>query len=190
MTSVLGLDPSLTSFGAALAMGDAKPQLVRWRPKDRGHQRLGYLRDVMLGVASHADLVVLEGLAFGAKGSAVLDLAGLHWLLRQALWEVGQPYVVVAPMLRAKWLTGKGNASKDDCLVAALKRFPAADIDGNDVADALTLAAMGMEHLGQPIAQMPADRRELLYSTNRKHLPQIAWPANPAQLVPGTPETR
>lgn len=192
---VVGLDASLTSFGAALACTGAVPQLHRWRPRNKGHERLDYLTRRMLDVCTFidneaaprglgADLVVLEGLAYGAKGRGILDLAGLHWVLRQALWDCGQPYVVMPPALRAKWLTGKGNASKDECLIAAIKRFPAAAVDGNDVADALTLAAMGMEHLGQPLAKMPADRRELLYTLNREHKPQIDWPS----IAPGSPE--
>lgn len=186
MVAVVGLDPSLTSFGAALAFPGMTPEVYRWRHRGRGHERLAYLRHEMLNLASRGGLVVMEGLAFGAKGRGVLDLAGLHWVLRQALWEAGMPYVVVPPALRAKWIAGKGNASKDECLVQVIKRFTTADVDGNDVADALTLAAMGMEHLGQPMAKMPADRLELLYTCNRDGLPQIAWPDHPIRSTPRT----
>jgi crossover junction endodeoxyribonuclease RuvC len=115
-----------------------------------------------------ADVVVIEGLSFGSKGSAVTDLAGLHWLVRHTLWKTGVPYAVVAHPTMAKWLTGKGNAGKDECLAAAIKRFPLADITGNDEADALTLAAMGCARYKRPLVQMPADRTVVLSA--------VEWP--------------
>lgn len=173
--NVVGLDPSLTSFGAAVLRGDTVT-LNRFRCKERGHARLDYLLKNMWGVVTGADLVVMEGLAFGAKGSAFLDLAGLHWLIRHDLYRGGVPYAVVPPSSRAKWLTGRGNATKDECLAASIRRFPGVNITGNDEADALTLAAMGRAWLGRPYVTMPTDRHALLRAVNRKGQPAIAWP--------------
>lgn len=161
MTRVVGLDPSLTSFGAASVRG-SKVSLERWRVRKKGHERLN---DLLLNVGFlcfDADLFVIEGLANGARSSSMLDLAGLHWLVRQELWKQRKPYLVVPPSTRAKWLTGRGNASKDECLAAAIKRFTMADIEGNDQADALTLAAMGCAWRGTPLVTMPQDRAKLL----------------------------
>lgn len=159
---VTGLDPSLTSFGCAVCLPGQEPALLRWRTKKRGHDRLEWLLDHVIHHVSFADFVVIEGLAHGARSSSMLDLAGLHWLVRHRLWEMGKPYAVVAPSTRAKWLTGKGNSSKDECLAAAIKRFTMADISGNDDADALTLAAMGLAIKGSPLVTMPADREAQL----------------------------
>lgn len=189
MIRVAGFDPSLTAFGCALLTlpsPDEPSERVRmtgahahtWKttPRQGKHERFQRLLTEVASATAGADLVVIEGLAYGAKGSAVLDLAGLHWLVRQWLWAHHHDYAVIPPSLRAKWLTGKGNAPKDECLAAAIKRFPDCDVRDNNQADALTLAAMGAEHLGVPLVPMPADRRELLYTNNRKGQPQIGWP--------------
>lgn len=166
---IAALDPSLTSFGLArFQTGVVSPTLGRVRPKAKGHQRLAELLTAVDEYSYAADVVALEGLAFGAKGSAVTDLAGLHWLIRHHLWASGRPYAVVNPRSRMKWVTGKGNASKDECLAAVIRRWPGLDITGNDVADAFTMLAMTCEAYGLPLAVMPADRGAVLQA--------IEWP--------------
>jgi crossover junction endodeoxyribonuclease RuvC len=86
------------------------------------------------------------------------DRSGLWWLVLDPVhWDGrARDVVEVPPTCRAKYATGKGNAPKDAVLAAAIRRFPDWDITGNDVADAVILAAMGARHLGHPIDQMPA----------------------------------
>lgn len=181
---IIGLDPSLTSFGFALvnpAPGIA-PTLTRLRPKTRGHERLALILQTVTAMAAECDLAVMEGAVLVAKGGGEnrLALAGLHWQVRHRLWEIGVPYAVVAPTTRAKYITGNGAAGKEDCLIAVLKRFPGAVVSGNDEADALTLAAMGAEYLGFPLAPMPAAATALLRAAradkNHRGEPVIAWP--------------
>jgi crossover junction endodeoxyribonuclease RuvC len=190
MTVVGGLDQSLTSFGAArVGSGLSAPELHRWQPPRRlgtGHERLEWLLGNVREEAADWDLALIEGLAFGAQGSSLLDLAGLFTAVTHELWKMGVPYVVVTPNLRAKYVTGNAHAGKDDCLLAVERRFPAAAVAGNDQADALTLAAMGADHLGFPLAKMPEAQRAVLTAIvpakkkgNRvipAH-PAIAWPA-------------
>ena len=57
----------------------------------------------------------------------------------------------VPPSCRAKYATGKGNAGKDEVLLAASRRYPHAPIVGNDDADAVVLAAIGARLLGEPV---------------------------------------
>jgi Holliday junction resolvasome RuvABC endonuclease subunit len=180
---VAGLDPSLTSFGIAVISGpDLTPMLYRLRPAPmRGHERIAFLLGEVASMVIGCDLAVVEGvLANMAGAEAHLNLAGLHWMIRHRLWEIGLPYAVVTPSTRRKWLTGNGNASKDDCLVATVKRFPRAEISGNDTADALTLAAMGVAAYGEHYVQMPQDRTALLHAarTDKHHRgePVIDWP--------------
>ena len=105
-----------------------------------------------------------------------------------AEWKEEVPYAIVTPATRMKWLTGKGNTPKDMCLAAAIKRFPMADVTGNDVADALTLAAMGCQYYGHPLVTMPADRTALLTAkrTSKGHAgePVIDWPEIKREGVP------
>jgi crossover junction endodeoxyribonuclease RuvC len=177
-----GLDPSLTSTGLVVCGPDDLPPLMyRIQTKAKGHLRLRFLLHEIWQQLSGCDVVVMEGLAFGAKGSAVTDLAGLHWLIRHMLWTNLAPYAIVDPRTRMKWLTGNGNASKDMCLAEAIHRFGYREIDGNDKADALTVAAMGCEHYGQPLVTMPADRTALLSAVKTPKgsnvaRPVIDWP--------------
>jgi Holliday junction resolvasome RuvABC endonuclease subunit len=182
---VCGLDPSLTSFGGAVTCGPAvSPELFRFKTKLMGHARLDYLLGEVTSIARDCDVAVIEGVLSHMPGAeAHLNLAGLHWLVRHRLHELGVPYAVIPPSTRMKWLTGKGNAEKDDCLTTAIKRFTLADIGGNDHADALTLAAMGAAAYGQPLVPMPADRDPLLsaakFATRGKvkvRVPVIDWP--------------
>lgn len=182
---VCGLDPSLTSFGGAVTRGPgAAPELYRFRTKLAGHDRLSYLLGEVTAIARDCDVAVIEGVLSHMPGAeAHLNLAGLHWLVRHRLHELEVPYAVVAPSTRMKWLTGKGHAEKDDCLTTAIKRFPLADIGGNDHADALTLAAMGAAAYGQPLVLMPADREPLLSAAKfvtrgkvKVRVPVIDWP--------------
>jgi crossover junction endodeoxyribonuclease RuvC len=179
-----GIDQSLTSSGAArFSSGVTEPELHRWQPgARRGHERLDWLLGHVREFAGGCDLVVIEGLAFGAKGGSLLDLAGLFTVITHELWVIGVPYAVVTPNLRAKYVTGNARASKDDCLLAVERRFPGAGVAGNDQADALTLAAMGADHLGFPPAKMPEAQRAVLTAMvpakkNKPAHPAIDWPA-------------
>lgn len=182
---VCGLDPSLTSFGGAVTRGPgATPELYRFKTKLAGHPRLEYLLAEVTCIARDCDVVAVEGVLSHMAGAEVhLALAGLHWLIRHRLYELGVPYAVIAPSSRMKWLAGKGNAPKDECLATAIRRFPAARIDGNDKADALTLAAMTSAAYGMPLVPMPADREAVLtaakYVTRgqaKVRVPAIDWP--------------
>jgi Holliday junction resolvasome RuvABC endonuclease subunit len=176
VTIVLGLDQSLTSFGAARASPALPVEMHRWRSgARRGHERMQWLLDNVEDAASGCDLAVIEGLSFGAKGSSLLDLAGLFGVVCHRLWQIGLPYAVVSPSSRMKYLTGRGQADKDTCLLAVVRRFPGIEVDGNDQADALTLAAMGADWAGFPLAKMPEAHRAVLTAKN-KGKPVIDWP--------------
>lgn len=175
--TLVGLDGALTAYGAAVLYpqsggGHGVPSLYTWKtaPRQHIHARIQHLAVSVLNACAGSDLVAMEGLAnYGAKhGSTSLDLAGLHWIVRQLLWANGYSYVVIPAPVRAKWLTGNGNAGKDECLAAAIKRFPMADIRDNNQADAITLAAMAAAHRGCPLVTMPASSDE--------QLAKITWP--------------
>jgi crossover junction endodeoxyribonuclease RuvC len=184
---VLGLDPSLTSFGAARIFETGAVELARWKSKVLGHERLDYLLEQIRLAADGCDLAVVEGAAVSRVlgGEAHLNLAGLHWLVRHELWKLRVPYAVVQPTLRQKYITGKGRADKDECLLAVERRFPDIKVGGNDQADALTLAAMGADWAGFPLARMPLAQQEVLTAIVPQKKsggrvvpahPAIAWP--------------
>lgn len=173
MTGVIvaGVDLSLTSTGIAIAsvhQAAGSPPVMtpdsdRIRSagragatlEERG-RRLDEITDAVVVRICGADLVVIEGPSLGqARQGGQHDRAGLWHLVVKALRISGIPVAEVPPSVRSKYATGAGNAGKDAVLAAAVKRYPDWDITGNDVADAVILAAMGCRHLGHPIDSLP-----------------------------------
>lgn len=176
MNVVVGLDLSLTSTGVARIV-DGKAAVGRVRPKNiDGHERLEFIREDVAGWVYEdgqaPGLVVIEGPSYGSPSGSQRghhERAGLWWLVTQDLWMSGVRVAVVPPTQLKTYATGKGNAGKDDVLTAVVRRFPDVAVRGNDDADALVLAAMGADHLGQPLVTMPAE--------HRKALAKVEWPA-------------
>jgi len=193
---VAGIDLSLTSTGIALAYWgmphvqgatgletegvDVHRVTSTGRAGASLDQRADRLEKLAREITEHvcsADLVVIEGPSFGqARQGGQHDRSGLWWLIIDRAREAyGSQFVEVPPATRAKYATGKGNAPKDQVLAAVVKRYPDVDVTGNDVADALVLAAMGARHLGHPIeASLP--------QLHLDAMTKIRWPErNPVQ---------
>lgn len=165
---VAGLDLSLTSTGVARIDGGSV-HLERLQPKKlTGHERLEYLLGATRVTATIADLVVIEGPSYGSQGGSQHERAGLWWLVAHMLWTSRKPYAVVVPAGLKKYSSGKGNSGKDQVLAAVIRRYRDIPVDGNDVADALVLAAMAADHYGFPLAEVP--------QVNRQALLAVTWP--------------
>ena len=166
---IVGLDLSLASTGVAqlgYTSGAWTHSLyqIRTTPHRRGDHadladRLGRIRGECGIAAEHADLVVLEGLGFAAKGAATRDLAGAWWLVYDRLLRGEHKVLVVPPTALKKWATGKGRADKADMGVAVGRMWPEVELRGNDQIDALGLASMGAQFLGLEVPfPLPAYR--------------------------------
>lgn len=169
MTKVIGADFSLSATGIACNAGWT--ETLKPSAKLRGHPRMTWLRDAILDHTRGADLVVVEGPSYGNQGaqrqSGHHERAGLWWLVTHALWAADMPVAVASPASVKKYATGRGNASKDEVLLAVSRRFAWFDGD-NNAADALILAAAGADFLGAPMVSMP--------QLNRSALDGIEWP--------------
>jgi hypothetical protein len=181
MARVVGLDLSLTATGVAQVDGGltARATVLAAPKKLTGHPRLSLLREKCQDWWQDADLVLVEGPSYGSmSGQGHHETAGLWWAVTHDLWNAGIPVAVVTPSVLKKYAVGVGGgpkATKDKILVAAVRRFPEVDVDDNNAADALWLAAIGSDHLGQPLCRMPAEHREVLTSVG-KNGPSIRWP--------------
>ena len=170
---VIGLDLSLSSTGVACSLGWTQririgPRAaIGGRPEEQTFARLREIRDKVLFHVGFADLVVVEGLAVASTTGQHLTRAGLWHLVMEKV-DREFAWAQVPPATLKKYATGKGNAGKDEVLAAVIKRFPDVEVRGNDEADALVLAAMGADHLGKPMVDMPA--------VNRSSLEKVAWP--------------
>lgn len=167
MTSVVGIDSSLTSTGLVRLRGgylDGTASVHRVRSKAAGNaiaarvDRLdGIAGEIVRFVQSEpTDLVVIEGPAYGTAGKSgsMHDRSGLWWLVVYSLTRSGFRVLEVPPSSRIKYATGVGggpNGSKDAVLTAVVRRYPQFEIIGNDQADALLLAVMGRRLLGSPV---------------------------------------
>jgi len=181
--NVVGVDLSMTSTGLAHAVNGSLTANRRVQSKgSKGdtllsrHLRLQQISDNVLGwVADLApSLVVVEAPSFGSQTGSQHDRSGLWWLVVAALHDAGFPVAQVPPNTRATYATGKGNAGKDAVLASVLRRYeqpgsPFYLIDGNDVADATVLAAMGSRWAGVPI-------EDSLPQTHLRAMDGAEWP--------------
>lgn len=164
--NIAAFDLSLTQTGYAVASG-GETRHGTIRPTEKGMERLSRIRGRVLELSAGADLVVLEGYSFGAKGSAFLSLAEMGGVVRYALWNAGRPFVEIPPATLKKFATGKGTAPKEEMLAAAIRRLEYSGANHNE-ADALWLLTAGLHAFGASRVELPA--------TNREALQKVSWP--------------
>lgn len=163
MTTVIGLDLSLTSTGVALVHNGVLDRQQVFSIKTTGkkgdnlakrasrlnniaHQLTTFLSD------DYVDLVVIESPSFGSQHGSAHDRSGLWWLVVNHLWTAEVPVAMVSPQGRAKWATGKGNSKKPEVYAAAKARYGEI-FKCDDEADATLLAGIGTWHLGKRLAE-------------------------------------
>ena len=173
---VIGIDPSLTATGIASEAGWTHCAGMPGHRGDTYRQRLGRINAIAseaVNCVHHSvtGLVVMEGPAYsrGADPSA-FDRAALWWLIYRGCHMRDIPVAVVTPAQVKVYATGKGNIrGKGPVVDAVARRFPQYDTEGNDnICDAIVLLAMGLDHLGRPLADLPA--------THRRALERVDWP--------------
>jgi crossover junction endodeoxyribonuclease RuvC len=157
MSYVIGLDPSLTSSGiATITLGSgvtAEARVVKTAAQvnptisDR-NDRLRRIAAELTDACRHAELVAIEGPALSRNTGHVWDRAGLWWLTVDRLLQLDLPLVQIETTVRAKWATGKGNASKTAVAVAMARMWPDVAIPDDNAADALALATIAAQQLG------------------------------------------
>jgi hypothetical protein len=168
---ITALDLSLTGTGIARISSESVTAETVKCPKLTGHERLTYILDQCVRAGGHADLFVIEGPAYGKQGGQAghHERAGLWWLMTQRLWLCQRPYVVITPSARAKYATGKGNASKAEVMASAIKRYGhLVELGDDNQCDAVILGAMAADHYGDPLAKVPV--------LNATALEKVEWP--------------
>jgi len=154
MRCVIGIDLSLRATGVAiwtppieLDHKEVLPsaiELFLLEAKSTDMERLdGIFRQIKELVKDDTALVLIEGLAFMSTSGKASERAGLWWMVAYWLWKRKQPYVAVAPSRAKKYLTGKGNAKKDEILKEVYRRYRA-DLTDDNLADALNLCHIGL----------------------------------------------
>ncbi|MFF6940419.1 hypothetical protein [Streptomyces lavendulae] len=170
---VIGLDVALSASGVA---GAGWTDKVRCTSPSR-HARLSYQLDGLAEFYRNADYVVVEGAAFSRGNTQGADvLAAIRWMVRLDLWKRHIPYAVVTPTKRITYATGstvhkdengirlKGPALKGLVRDAVAERYGihTEGVCRYDEADAYVLLAMGLDHLGHRLADVPPSHARAL----------------------------
>jgi Holliday junction resolvasome RuvABC endonuclease subunit len=161
---ILGIDLSLTAPGLAIVLDGAVTSVEsRKTPvKLRDVARLDYLDDLLRAWAASIDVAAMEGPSHGSQAgqSGHHERGGAWWQTKRTLAHLGVTVVVIPPSSLKQYATGKGNAGKAAMCMAAARRFPDVDVpDDDNAVDALWLAAMTADAVGEPPVAMPAAHR-------------------------------
>lgn len=180
---VVGLDLSLTSTGVCY---DGTAWTIT--TKQRGPARLETIRDQIFSAPDTStpgwdlvDLVAIEGYSYGSRNSHAHALGELGGVIRLTLHDLHIPYVEIVPSARAKYATGKGNASKDT-VISAISSRTHHQFATSDEIDAWILWAMCLDHYGHPPLTMPASHRVALTKVTWPHLK--GHPSDPKHAGP------
>lgn len=164
--NIFGLDLSLTSTG----LSGCDITSVIHTPK-KGPERLDFIATEIINVLSTVDKpsVVIEGYSFASRNSQAHSIGELGGVVRVELWKRNIPYVEVAPTARAKFATGKGNASKAEVLSAVSARTGIiwSGSGADDMCDAWILEEMGRTSQGVGRFEWP--------QINRTALDKVDW---------------
>lgn len=174
--NLYGLDLSLSATGIAFTDGKTAHAWTQPASSKHGLERLIDLADAILMNLTCNDhpatIVAMEGPSLHSSGAFQHDRAGLWWMVRERLHRAQIWVAVVPPASLKKFATGKGNASKMNMLAAAIRRFPNVDVQNDNEADALWLAAAASQHYGRPLAQLPQEQVAALAKTA---WPEVSW---------------
>ena len=170
----IGLDLSLVKTGVVIIQDDGKvlySGLVKSKPTgdkpiDETMRIKKIAEDVMEKIDEiipniNPDIVAIEGMAFMAVGTSLVQLSGLNYLIRMLISEFNWPFVIVAPTSLKKYITGSGKGEKDMVTMAVYKNygFEAGD---NNISDAFALAACAMALLGKPLKEITKPQSEVI----------------------------
>lgn len=171
----VGLDLSLTKTGIVITQEDGSvlySGLVKSKPTgdsviDETRRILKIAEEVVSKIdemlpGENPAIIAIEGLAFMARNtSALVQLAGLNYLIRVMLSELGWPFIIVAPTSLKKFITGSGKGDKDMMSMAVYKNYGFESLD-NNIADAYSLSVTGLAVLDKPLRPNTIPQNEVI----------------------------
>lgn len=146
---VMGLDPSLASFGVAYRLPDGLVWASRIAPPKglRGAARLIYIESALEGFIDkyRPTMVAYEDYAFGAarRGSrSVFGIGELGGVTKRLLYKKGVAILTVPPSSLKLFATGKGNADKAE-VAKYVQQTEGRVFASSDQNDAVALLKLG-----------------------------------------------
>lgn len=167
MTTPIGIDLSLRSTGYSGfgRIGSINCDI-------NGLDRIEYISTFVLELGKQAPtrpVFIIEGYSFASRNSQAHAIGELGGVVRYRLWRAGFTFCEVPPTCRAKFATGRGNASKSEVVssVSARTGLTFMGKGADDACDAWILEEMALEKLGSPRVQWP--------TANKTALETIDW---------------
>jgi len=140
---LVGIDPSTkTGFVAIDTAGNVLKAKELTGIGAADPKRMATLIDEIIDHIRPNDVICIEG--FGFASQQAIQLGGIGWGLRMALYRRGIKYYEVAPSQLKKFGSGKGNAKKDELAVQIFKRWEY-EHKSDNVRDAYVLARIALE---------------------------------------------
>lgn len=180
MTSptVIGFDGSLTGAGIArwndgLWTFDTIRTPAHWPVEERWHHIAGHLWRKLTSRC----LVVVEGVFIGSgKGTAGIDMAQLHAVVRYGLYRRGVPFAVPHHTRVKAYATGKGGHVSKQAMVEAARVRLSIPVHDHNQADAAWCAAMGLHRYGHPLCATTREQDEAVAAADWP-----TWDLHPAE---------
>lgn len=179
MSTVIGIDPSMTATG--LAYADGSTATVTFSKATTGDARLAHIAmhvketSILPMTGRSVDLAVIEDLPTHAHGAGITGM--VQGVVRFQLIRDGIAYLTVPAATLKKFATGSGNAGKPDMRMELYKRT-GLDLRDDNQVDAWWLRALGHELLGQPVVALP--------KTHTDALGKLTLPEGLTDLIGGT----
>lgn len=170
---LMGLDLSLTSTGYSI---DGETGVIS--TKSTGPERLSRISNEIqnLVISNPVDVVIIEGYSFASMNSQAHSIGELGGAVRMRLWETGVSYIDVPPTCRAKFATGRGNASKNEVIsaISAKTNIVWSGPGADDRCDAWILEQMGKCFLNTSEYEWPKQSLEALTKVDWSLLVRVA----------------
>lgn len=145
----VGMDPSYNGFAIIVIDKNAniiEQKLFASNSELEVEEQLIELESEYKFVANILSLhsVYIEGPSYASKGSFVLQMGALHYIIRLMLKIKNINYKIIAPGTLKKFVTGSGRAKKDLMLLKVYKKW-GVEFDDDNLADAYSLARLALE---------------------------------------------
>lgn len=176
MTTIMGVDPSMTATGIAVLRNGVTYTLTATSPPDE--DAVTRWRRILAKVWREVDgptLMVVEDLPVGRfdVSAMYVERAGLGALLRYGADARSIPVALVNVATLKVFATGKGRADKHLMTREALHRYPAISVRNDNEADALWLLAMGCQRYLNPAVN---PLRRPMSAKQAASLDVVRWP--------------
>jgi crossover junction endodeoxyribonuclease RuvC len=170
---IVALDVSLEHTGVSIIRLDSQNahvlneviEINRGKKKEEriiGPQRLSMIKTRLNELVQGGDLVIIEGYAFGAKGSSAISLGELGGVIRTWLYESNIKFVEIPPTQIKKFITGSGIAAKEIMLKEVFKRY-GFDTNDNNLADAYAISELGLALIGDKTCILNAGQKTIVH---------------------------